>query len=182
MAHVCPWWLASLLDNPLRTLLHNPEKMLGTYVEQGQTVMDIGCGPGMFSIAMAKLVGDNGKVIAIDIQDKMLERLKQKIAHQGVTNIQIHKAEPDKLDIAEKVDFALAFYMVHEVRNKSNFFSEVASIMKPQSEFLVVEPKLHVSASSFHNTIAIARSCGLTPVSEPNIRFSRAVLFERRVG
>ena len=180
MARVCPWWFASFLDNPLRKWLHDPEKVLGTYIEEGQTVVDIGCGMGMFSLALAQLVGETGTVIAVDIQDKMLERLKQKIVKQGIRTIQIHKSEPDKLGLAdvEKVDFALAFYMVHEVPNKGTFFGEVVDIMKPKSKFLVVEPKLHVSASSFSNMVKIARSCGLKPVSEPHIRFSRAVLFE----
>jgi FkbM family methyltransferase len=177
MAWVCPWWFASVLDNPVRKLLHNPERLLGPYVEKGQTVVDIGCGPGIFSIAMAQLVGETGKVIAVDIQDKMLERLKQKIARARVRNITIHKAEPDRIGIAENVDFALAFYMVHEVQDKANIFHEVAGIMKPKSRFLVVEPTLHVPASSFDNTIKIARACGLAPVSEPKVRLSRAVLF-----
>lgn len=177
MSYVCPWWVASFLDNRVRKFLHDPEKVLGDYIEKGQTVIDIGCGPGMFTIAMAKLVGEPGKVIAVDIQVEMLARLKQKIARQGAINIQIHKSEPDKIGITEQVDFALAFFMVHEVPDKSRFFSEVLGIMKPGSKFLVVEPKLHVSASAFTNTINIARSCGLEPVSEPKIRLSRAVVF-----
>jgi FkbM family methyltransferase len=177
MAWVCPWWFASVLDNRVRKLLHNPEKLLGPYIRNRQTVVDIGCGPGIFSIAMAQLVGERGRVIAVDIQDKMLERLKQKIARASVRNITIHKAKSDRIGVSENVDFALAFYMVHEVPDKAQFFREVVNIMKPKSRFLVVEPKLHVSASSFDNTIKIARACGLAPVSEPKVRLSRAVLF-----
>jgi ubiquinone/menaquinone biosynthesis C-methylase UbiE len=177
MTCVCPWWLASFLDNRLRKLLHDPKKVLGSYIEKGQTVVDIGCGPGLFSIGMAKLVGERGSVISVDIQDKMLERLKQKIERLGLTNIKIHKATPDRIGISEKVDFALAFYMVHEVPDKTKFFSEVVSILNPKSKFLVVEPKLHVSASAFRDTIKMASS-GLKPVSEPKIRLSRAVVFE----
>jgi ubiquinone/menaquinone biosynthesis C-methylase UbiE len=177
MARVCPWWFASVLDNRVRTFVHDPEKVLGPYIRNGQTVVDIGCGPGVFAIAMAQLVGEQGRVIAVDIQDKMLERVKQKISRASVRSITIHKAEPDMIGIAEKVDFALAFYMVHEVPDKANFFSEVVSIMKPKSTFLVVKPKLHVSASAFSNTIEIALECGLAPVSEPKVRLSRAVLF-----
>ena len=71
----------------------------------------------------------------------------------------------------------MAFYMVHEVPDKARFFREVTGIMKPKSRFLVVEPKLHFSASSFDSTLTIARACGLVPVSEPKVRLSRAVLF-----
>jgi ubiquinone/menaquinone biosynthesis C-methylase UbiE len=107
MAHVCPWWVATFLDNPLRRLLHKPAKLLG---------------PGLFSIAMAKLVGETGKVIAIDIQAKMLEQLEQKMRKANVTNIVLHKAAPDSLSSSKQVDFALAFYMVHEVNDQARFF------------------------------------------------------------
>ena len=58
MPHVCPWWGGYFIDNPLRRLLHNPEKIIGPYVRPGMTVMDVGCGMGFCSIAMAKIVGD----------------------------------------------------------------------------------------------------------------------------
>ena len=54
--HVCPWWGGYFIDNRLRRLLHNPERLLSPYVQQGMTVMDIGCGMGFFSIAMAAMV------------------------------------------------------------------------------------------------------------------------------
>ena len=48
--HVCPWWFAYTFDNPLRRLVHNPEKMLQKFIKEGDTVVDIGCGMGYFSI------------------------------------------------------------------------------------------------------------------------------------
>ena len=71
--HVCPWWLAYTFDNPLRKIFHKPQKMLDPYVKAGMKVMDIGCGMGFFSIGMAKLVGDKGKIFSVDLQPKMLE-------------------------------------------------------------------------------------------------------------
>ena len=52
---VCPYWMAGLLDNPLRRLLHNPEKILAEFMHEGQTALDLGCGPGYFTMAMARL-------------------------------------------------------------------------------------------------------------------------------
>ena len=46
-AHVCPWWMGYFIDNPLRRLLHNPEKTPGGHVKPGMTVMDVGCGKEM---------------------------------------------------------------------------------------------------------------------------------------
>ncbi|MFH1011686.1 MAG: methyltransferase domain-containing protein, partial [bacterium] len=70
--HICQWWLAPTLDNPFRRFLHNPEKMLGSQAAEGMTVLDIGCAPGFFSIGLAKLVGNTGRIIAADVQPKML--------------------------------------------------------------------------------------------------------------
>ena len=62
--NVCTWWKAYTFDNPIRKLLHQPHNVLGDYVKADMTVMDVGCGMGHFSIGMAKLVGESGKVIA----------------------------------------------------------------------------------------------------------------------
>ena len=48
MPHVCPWWAGYFIDNRVRRLLHNPEKIVGPYVKSGMTVMDVGCGDGAF--------------------------------------------------------------------------------------------------------------------------------------
>ena len=53
----CTWWIAYTFDNPLRRLIHKPQKILGNYIKEGMTVMDLGCGMGHFSIGMAGLVG-----------------------------------------------------------------------------------------------------------------------------
>ena len=64
---VCPVENTAGLDNKFRRLLHNPKKILLPYIQQGMTVLDVGCGPGFFSIDMAKFVGNNGRVIAADM-------------------------------------------------------------------------------------------------------------------
>ena len=176
---VCSYQRAWTLDNWLRRLLQNPYKMVGEYVKEGQVVMDLGCGPGFFSLAMAKMVGEKGKVISVDIQDEMLQIVKSKSEREGLrSQIILHKAQPEKLGISEMVDFALAFYMVHEVPDKKSFLSEVASHLKPDGRFLIVEPKFHVSKIDFDSTLKIARSVGLEHISEPKLSLSRAALLK----
>ena len=178
-SRICPWWLASALDNPIRRLIHNPEKILGGYIESGQTVLDVGCGSGTFTIAMAKMVGETGKVIAVDVQDEMLQIVRKKAAKERLeSRIITHKSKPDRIGISDKVDFALAFYMVHEVPDVEAFLKEIATLLKPNGRLLIVEPKLHVSASSFKKTLEAARLAGFKPISEPKIRFSRSKLFQ----
>jgi len=175
---VCPWWLAYTFDNPFRRLFHNPAQMLGGYVKAGQTVLDIGCGMGYFTLAMARLVGTSGKVIAADLQPQMLERVKRRAERAGLQlRIQPHLCQKDSLGVKEPADFVLAFWMVHEVDNKIAFFKEVRGLMKPKARFLVVEPKFHVTDSEFQKTVDIAHQVGLVSLDAPQIRFSRAVIF-----
>jgi ubiquinone/menaquinone biosynthesis C-methylase UbiE len=179
---VCSYKKAWALDNWFRKFIHNPHKIVGGYVKAGQTALDLGCGPGFFSMAMAELVGEKGKVISVDIQEEMLQMVKNKSKQQGLdSRIILHKAQSDKLGISEMVDFALAFYMVHEVPDKRSFLNEVASHIKPEGRFLIVEPKGHVSESDFDDTLKVARSAGLKQISAPKILFSRTALLIKTV-
>jgi ubiquinone/menaquinone biosynthesis C-methylase UbiE len=175
--HVCPWWLAYTFDNPLRRILHPPEKVLSDFISKGDTVMDIGCGMGHFTIAMAKLVGAEGLVIAVDIQEQMLTRVHSRAEKHGLSE-RIHLYNGEVSGRSEKglVDFALAFWMVHEVPDQTMFFKGVKRVLKPEGRFLVVEPKIHTTVSDFQKTLNIVRNLGMHVCSEPAIRMSRAVL------
>lgn len=145
------------------------------------TAMDLGCGMGLFSIAMARMVGDQGCVIAVDIQQRMLDVLQRRAENSGVASrIRTHRAEPDRLGIDARVDFALAFAVVHEVPNAGNFLTQVCSCLKPDARFLVAEPRLHVSAEAFERLLALAREVGLGVLEEPPVRLHRAVVLGRR--
>lgn len=176
--HVCPWWFAYTFDNPLRRLVHNPEKMLKTLIKEGDTVIDIGCGMGYFSIGMAKMVGAKGRVISVDLQEKMLERVRHRAQRKGLLpRITLHKCSSDKLGVNEKADFALTFWMVHEVRNKDAFFNEIVTFLKPGAHFLLVEPRMHVTETYFRKIADIAAKAGLKLCSEQKVGLSRAMLF-----
>ena len=175
---VCPWWLSCVLYNPLRRLLHNPDRILAGLVQPGQTVMDIGCGPGHFTLAMARLVGDTGRVIAVDLQPKMLDMVRRRAERTGFSQrIRLHQCAPDRLGVEAQVDFAFAFWMVHEVPDGLAFLRQVAALLKPGAHFLLVEPRLHVTLERFDRTVQLARAAGLQPCAEPGITLSRAVLF-----
>ena len=92
------------------------EKIVGPYVRPGMTVMDVGCGMGFCSIAMAKIVGDNGLVIAVDLQQKMLECCGSEPGGGRRRSNPLHKCEQDRLGVDAQADFALAFMMVLKYR------------------------------------------------------------------
>lgn len=178
--HTCPWWLAYTFDNPLRRLFHKPDDIFRGMIVPGQTTMDIGCGMGYFTLAMARLVGPEGRVIAVDLQEQMLQRVKKRAEQAGLgSRIRLHQCGPDSLGIQDAADFVLAFWMVHEVRDRAHFLQEVRGLLKPQALFLVVEPKMHVTASNVQRTVELARAAGLEPCGQPRVRLSRAILFKR---
>src|SRR4030043_611396 len=116
--HVCPWWCCFTFDNFLRKLFHNPEKILRPYIVEGSTVLDIGPGMGYFSIPLARMVGETGKVIAADVQPEMLRALWMRAKRAGVEHQMItHLCKTDSLGLNTQVDFVLAFWMVHEAPN-----------------------------------------------------------------
>ena len=73
---ICPVELAGSLDGKIRRWLQNPQRILAPFVKEGMTVLDVGCGPGFFSVELAKLVGRTGKVISVDLQQGMLDMLR----------------------------------------------------------------------------------------------------------
>ncbi len=177
---VCPVERAGILDHRIRRWLQDPQKILRPYIEEGMTVLDIGCGPGFFSIDVAQMVGRSGRVIASDLQEGMLQKLRDKI--QGTEleeRITLHQCEEDKVGVSVKVDFVLAFYMVHEVPNAKKFFEEIKSILKPNGQVLIVEPPFRVSKTAFEETIGKARDAGLIPVEGPKVLLSKTAILKK---
>jgi ubiquinone/menaquinone biosynthesis C-methylase UbiE len=174
---VCPWWACYSFDNPLRKLFQDPYKILSPYVKQGFTVIDIGPGMGYFTIPLLKLVGKDGKVIAVDIQEKMLAVLKRRAMKAGVASRLItHLSEPDDFGLKEKADFIVAFWMLHEVTDQIKFLKDVKKLMKRTACVLIVEPRLHVTKAAFDRTIQLAEESGLKIRAYPAISLSRAIL------
>lgn len=145
------------------------------------TVLDLGCGPGFFSVELAQMVGKSGRVIAADLQEGMLQKLCDKIEGTELENrITLHKCEEDKIGVTENVDFVLAFYIVHEVVNKEGLFTEIETILKPNGQVLIVEPPFHVSMTAFEGTIGKAKIAGFTEVKRPKVLFNKAVVLKKR--
>lgn len=178
--HLCPWWMAWTFDNPLRKWLHDPQKILGAYVAEGMTAADIGCGMGYFSVAMAKLAGPSGRVVSVDLQQKMLEFLMRRAARAGVAErIGTVTAAEDDIRLAGTVDFVLAFWMVHEVKDIPRFFGQVAGVLKPGGKMLYAEPRLHVTQKRFDEILAHAKAAGFTVSAGPKVGMSRAAVLSR---
>jgi ubiquinone/menaquinone biosynthesis C-methylase UbiE len=176
--HTCPWWFIYSFDNPLRKLFHDPPAILEPYVKPGNIVLDVGCGMGYFTIALARLVGQNGKVIALDLQKEMLQGVRRRARRGGLLErIQTLQGSLGHLGVDCELDFALAFWMVHEVHEPQGFFIDLYNLLKPAGRLLLVEPRGHVSQAAFDQTISLAESAGFRVAERPAVRLSQAVLF-----
>jgi ubiquinone/menaquinone biosynthesis C-methylase UbiE len=177
---VCPWWIGYFLASPLRKLRQDPHAILSPFVTEGMVVLEPGPGMGFFTLELARLVGASGRVVAVDVQPKMLNALRRRARRAQLSDrIDARQAPEDGMglgDLAGQVDFALAFAMVHEVPDAARFLAEVSGALKPGARLLLAEPKGHVSEPQFAATLELAARSGLRLESQPVIRASHAAL------
>jgi ubiquinone/menaquinone biosynthesis C-methylase UbiE len=175
---VCPHQIAFFLDNWVRRLIQPPAKIVGPYIQKGNTVIDMGCGPGYFTIDMAKMVGSEGRVIAVDIQVKMLERVRKKAQKYAVAErIDFYKADDTHIRLNQKADFILAFYMIHEVPDMTHMLKELKSLLNIGGKILAVEPRMHVNKAGFNRMLDRAEEIGLKAVDLPKKTGGRSVVW-----
>ena len=176
--HVCPHQISFFLDNWIRRLIQNPKRIVGPYLQEGDTVIDMGCGPGYFTIDMAKMVGPEGRVIAVDIQAKMLQQVRKKAQKHGVAHrIDYHTAGMDNIGLGKKADFILAFYMIHEVPDMTHTLEELKALLNNNGKILAVEPKMHVSKAGFKTMLDAAEEIGLKAIDFPKRKGGRSVVW-----
>jgi ubiquinone/menaquinone biosynthesis C-methylase UbiE len=163
-AHVCPWWIGWILASPIRRIFHNPEKLLAPYVGPGMNVLDVGSAMGFFTLPMARMTGQGGRVVAVDMQERMLrgleKRARKKKLHSLIETRLCSQESLELDDLPRFFDFVLASAVVHEVPDRKKFFREVYAAMRPGGILLVAEPGGHVTVEDFEATLASAEEAG----------------------
>jgi FkbM family methyltransferase len=182
--HVCPSWLGYFHASPVRRFYENPDKLLNEIVRPGMTVLDVGCAMGFFTLPAARLVGPEGRVIAVDLQEKMIRSLKRRVKRAGLADqIETRTCSEHTLGVSDlngTVDLVLALYVVHEVPDRDRLMSELYRATRLSGHLLVVEPKGHVSADDFAQTVAAAERVGFA-TTELSLRVrGRGALFVRK--
>jgi len=181
--HVCPPFIGYWLLNPLRKLLESPKKILGPFVKEGMTVLEPGPAMGFFTLPLARMVGPKGKVVTIEVQQKMLDVLMKRARKAGLSN----RIDPRLVkdggmglsDLAGQVDFTAAIHVVHEVPDAATFFKDVFAAIKPGGRLLIIEPKGHVTEEAFEKTLDAAKTAGLTPAELPGKVRRRSALLSK---
>jgi ubiquinone/menaquinone biosynthesis C-methylase UbiE len=177
---ICPWWLAYFFDNPLRRMIHPPDRILGPHINKGMTVLDFGCGFGHFALGMARLTGGSGQVIAADVQQKMLDKTLARARKAGLDTI-IHPRLCDGNGIGPlpPLDFALICNALHETPDPAAVLFELFGLLKPAGRFLLMEPAAHLKTRDFDAEVAMACKAGFEISDHPAITRELCVLFQK---
>ncbi len=176
---VCSHSHSFFLDNAFRRLIQSPGKIVGEYIKNGDTIVDLGCGPGYFSIDMAKMVGNTGQIISVDLQPEMLAKVKKKAKEQNLSRrIILHNCSQDRIGLSPDTaaDFVLVFYMLHETPDPDKFLQEIKTFLKKDGKCLIVEPIFHVSKKHFHNMTKNIEDMGFTILGRPSKKGGRSLL------
>jgi ubiquinone/menaquinone biosynthesis C-methylase UbiE len=178
---VCPVERAGALDGRIRRLVQNPFKILSPWVREGMTVVDLGCGPGYFTVPLAQLVGPEGSVVAVDLQQGMLDKVEAKVrGTQLETRVVLHSCEAERIGLTTRADFVLAFYVVHEVPDQAALFAELVQALNEGGIVFVEEPPFHVSSAAFQELLNQAQAAGLDVVQRPRRLLGRAAVLRKR--
>jgi ubiquinone/menaquinone biosynthesis C-methylase UbiE len=176
---VCPWWAMRLFDHRVRALFQPTAPVLGSLVAPGSVCLDMGCGMGYFSVPLALQAGPTGHVTGVDVQSKMLDGAARRANGEGLADrISLCLATDPAWVLPEHYDFILAFWMLHEVPDRKALLETFRKVLKRGGRFLLVEPKMHVSAENWEESLALAEAVGLRRCQEHSVRISRAAVMQ----
>ncbi len=130
--------------------MERPERVAGLKIEHiistlelkpGQVVADIGAGPGVLSVPIAKAVTPRGIVYAVDLDQAFLDHIEMRARENNVTNIKTVLGKPDDPTLpAQDVDVALFHDVLHHIANRAGYLRAMARYVKPDGRFAIVEP------------------------------------------
>ena len=113
-------------------------------VRPGAIVADVGAGDGFFTSRLARAVGANGRVFAVDIDDAAMDRLRKRLQEDGIENVTIVKGAPDDPKLPERaLDAALIVNAYHEMEQHQSILAALRRALKPDGRLVIVEPVTH---------------------------------------
>lgn len=124
--------MISIMHDSLYTLFVNPDDLLkAAGLNQNQTVLEVGCGPGFFTVAAAKIVGKGGRLYSLDINPAAVERVELKLIKAGVTNAEVKLANASNTGLLENsINVAFFFGIAHSLRDLDPILREMHRILK----------------------------------------------------
>ena len=129
---------AFFLDNPIRRLIQPPSELIEKLaINPNDVVVDFGCGPGYYTIELAKKAK---RVVAVDLSPEMLKKAQNKAEKAGVKNIQFLQSNGTNIQLEDSsVDMILLVTVYHEVGESEAVLKEFNRILKPEGKLIIVE-------------------------------------------
>jgi len=139
-----PAFIGRLLDSNHRKRAQPPDKVIQrSGIEQGMCVLDVGCGSGFFTTSVARAVGENGMVYALDIEPKMLKQLEDKLKrgeNRDIKNVQLVQSNADHLPFdRDFFDLAYMVAVLQEIPDRMRALSEIKRVLRPGGILAVTE-------------------------------------------
>ena len=128
------YWMISLMhDNCLLPLIKNPDKILkNAGIKPGHQVLEVGCGPGFYTMAASRVVGERGQVYALDVNPYAIQKIEQKIAEAKADNITPMCANAACTGLpGQSLDSAFLFGLPRVVGGMKGLLSELYRVLKP---------------------------------------------------
>ena len=156
----CPAGLSWLLDNPYMNAVAGPESIIHrSRLQKGMRLLDVGSGPGRLALPAAKLVGETGEVVALDIQARMLDKLRRRAEQQGVDNIRLVKAGAGEGQVDEDYfDRVWLVTVLGEIADKDAALAEIHRALKAGGILSITEviPDPHYTSRSRLRALCVA--------------------------
>lgn len=159
----CPSWLGWMVeaDNPFTKINRSANIIKSLELQQGMNILDAGCGPGRVTIPMAQKVGSLGTVSALDIQEEMLKRVKEKAHAADLNNIIfIHAGLGDGKLEQNKYDRATLVTVLGEIPNQEKALQEIFNALKPGAILSVTETLFDPHYQRFNDVLNLAQQVG----------------------
>jgi ubiquinone/menaquinone biosynthesis C-methylase UbiE len=128
------FWTTSLVHWHLFNLILNPYKILNQAgLKSDHKVLEVGCGPGFFTLAAAKIVGVKGRIYALDLNPAAIEDIQKKVRQRRLKNVKTILSDATKTDLPDKsIDVAIFFGIIHAIEDMNTVLQEMYRILKPK--------------------------------------------------
>ena len=175
----CPAALSWLVDNPLRRAYTRPVlDRIG--IRPGERVLELGPGPGAFTVGAALQAGPQGRLIAVDIQPKMIAQVEQRVREAGLTNVETHVASAYDLPIdAESIDRAFLITVLPEIPDRARALAELHRVLRPGGVLSIGEEFYDPDYLFLPETVRLVEAAGFRLVEHIGNLWAYAANFEK---